>query len=369
MTQFTNDKDVVPKRIKRNDRLSHLDGLRGIAVTLVIFFHVFSDRWAEFLPYSDAYHDFFKFGYMGVQIFFIISGFVISMTLEKCNGFGDFIYRRWLRLFPAMFIVSFLILITASHLTSRPYGTPHIHDLVPGLTFIEPELYRFIFNNNQKVLEGAFWTLFVEAKFYVVAGLLYFNFGQKRMIKALIVMFLVFILFDIVRTKISPNLADNIGTLMHFLNYEHYGWFAAGTLFYRFYSQNSKTAFICGVVVALISARSLGGFLTSSMVFASFLILVFIGAMLNEKLQKLLSNRVFVFLGFISYPLYLVHENAIVSMVIQMHRLYPLMPSYLLPILPVSVLIFIAWVIAKHLEPALRTLIKTSVISFRKLLA
>lgn len=45
--------------------------------------------------------------------FFLISGFVITMSLEKCIDFGDFIFRRWLRLFPAMLIASILILITA----------------------------------------------------------------------------------------------------------------------------------------------------------------------------------------------------------------------------------------------------------------
>lgn len=358
MTLLNSNKNAVLTKFNENDRLNHLDGLRGIAVSLVILYHLFGEDWAGLLPYADTYNDFFKFGYMGIQMFFIISGFVISMTLEKCNGFGDFMYRRWFRLFPAMLIVSFLILITAPLLTSRPYGPPVIHDLIPGLTFIEPAFYRFIFNNDQKVLEGAFWTLFVEAKFYIVAGLLYFSFGQKRMIEVLVVMFLTYIVFDALRTTIPSEMSDYIETLMRYLNYRHYGWFAAGALFYRYYSQKSKVAFMWGVVVALMSARSLDGLLTSSMVFASFLILIFIGAMLNDQLQKFLSNRVFVFLGFISYPLYLVHENAVVSMVIQMHHLYPLMPPYLLPVLPVSVLIFIAWLVANYLEPALRSLIK-----------
>lgn len=355
------NKGTVQVKSKKNYRLSYLDGMRGLAVFLVILFHVFSDRWVDFLPYRDVYHDYFKFGYMGVQIFFVISGFVISMTLEKCGGFGEFMYRRWLRLFPAMLIVSLLILATSALLTNRPYGTPQINDLIPGLTFIEPEFYRTIFNNNQKVLEGAFWTLFVEAKFYLVAGLLYFAFGQKKMIVILIGMFLTFTLFSAVSNKLPVALAGNLDSILHYLNYRHYGWFAAGALFYRYHSHRSISALIWGIVIALMSARSLDGFLTSSMVFATLLIMLFVGAMLNERLQKLLSNNVLVFLGFISYPLYLVHENAVVSMVIQMHHQYPSMPPYLLPVLPVAILILIAWIVAQYLEPALRSLIKNIV--------
>lgn len=61
-------------------RLHFLDGLRGIAILLVILFHAYSDTWNEFLPYHNQYHDFFifKYGNYGVQLFFLISGFVLD---------------------------------------------------------------------------------------------------------------------------------------------------------------------------------------------------------------------------------------------------------------------------------------------------
>ena len=57
------------------------------------------------------------------------------MTLEKCDSFGDFIYRRWLRLFPAMLIASIIILATAPFLTARPAGQPVLLDTLPGILF------------------------------------------------------------------------------------------------------------------------------------------------------------------------------------------------------------------------------------------
>jgi len=53
-------------------------------------------------------HEFscYKFGFFGVQLFFMISGFVILMSLEKTEGFFHFIYKRWIRLFPALLIAS-----------------------------------------------------------------------------------------------------------------------------------------------------------------------------------------------------------------------------------------------------------------------
>ena len=74
---------------KSSTRLFFLDGLRGIAILLVVLYHSFAD-WPRELPYHEQYADIFlfHFGKYGVQLFFIISGFVIAMTLENAKAFG-----------------------------------------------------------------------------------------------------------------------------------------------------------------------------------------------------------------------------------------------------------------------------------------
>ena len=107
-------------------RLLFMDGLRGIAIILVFFYHAYSDQWAKFTPYGDRFDSFFLFRYgeYGVPLFFLISGFVIAMTLEKCTTFRNFMFRRWIRLFPAMLVVSCLIPIISIFINKRPYGAP-----------------------------------------------------------------------------------------------------------------------------------------------------------------------------------------------------------------------------------------------------
>ena len=348
-------------------RLHFLDGLRGIAILLVILFHAYSDSWDELLPYHSQYHDFiiFKYGNYGVQLFFLISGFVISMSLEKCNSFGDFMFRRWLRLFPAMLIVSLIILITAPLLLARPMGMPNVRDLIPGLTFVEPEVFRTIFNNHQKLIEGCFWTLFVVVKFYIVAGLLYFSIGPRKMIVTLIIMFLISTIFGLMQAHLPSELEVRLGTILHYLNYKHYGWFAAGALFYRYYSLKNVTNFLMGLLIALLSARALDGFLSLSMIFATTLVLIFAVSIFNPTLQKLLSNKFLGLIGFTSYPLYLIHENAMISMIIQLHNQYDWMPLFLLPLLPILGLIFVAWIVARYLEPVVRQFIKNLLLLLR----
>ena len=79
---------------------SEIDGLRAIAVALVILFHINSQI--------------FLFGYLGVDIFFVISGFVISQSLYKDYiknqkiSIINFYIRRFKRLYPALMTVIFV---------------------------------------------------------------------------------------------------------------------------------------------------------------------------------------------------------------------------------------------------------------------
>jgi peptidoglycan/LPS O-acetylase OafA/YrhL len=360
MVKLNKDETNTPKP----SRLHYLDGLRGIAILLVLFFHAYSNDWVDALPYHDQYDHItlFHFGRYGVQLFFIISGFVIAMTLEKCKSFWDFMLRRWLRLFPAMIVGSLLILITAPLFTARPYGVPLLQDALPGLLFIEPEVFRLFFPQN--ILEGSFWTLFVEMKFYILAGILYFSFGSKKMIAVLVVMFLSTIAFEFAAPHLPATIVEQLKTILHYLNWAHYGWFAAGALFYQYYVTKNNRFWFAAVLLALIAARCLGGFPTISMIYASTIVLIFALSMTNTAVQKILSNKILVFFGFISYPLYLVHEQAMVSMINQLHNFNAEIPSYALPILPVALDIVVAWLIAKYFEPMTRKAIK-QLLSFK----
>ena len=173
-------------------RIDFLDGFRGIAILLVILFHSYV-RWPEIVPYGNTFSSIilFRYGYLGVQLFFLISGFVILMSLEKSKNFYSFIYKRWIRLFPVMLIATILIYFTSTLLFERPSGNPDIKSIIPGLIFIEPSWIKLITGYNINVIEGAFWSIFVEVKFYFIFGLLYFSFGKIKAIFGLIILYLI----------------------------------------------------------------------------------------------------------------------------------------------------------------------------------
>ena len=172
-------------------RLRYLDGLRGLAIILVMAWHYLSWTYVGLLPFGDRFAGLpvVRDGAVGVEIFFLISGFVIFMTIERCSGVIDFLLRRWLRLFPAMLVASLLLFAIdrAAHPVG-PFSDPRPIDLAPGLLLIAPAILHALLHLDIRSLDGVFWTLYAEAAFYVVFGLLYFRFGWRRAVAGLVLL-------------------------------------------------------------------------------------------------------------------------------------------------------------------------------------
>ena len=80
-------------------------------------------------------------------------------------------------------------------------------------------------------------------------------------------------------------------------------------------------------------------------------------ALVNRPLQVFLQSRVLLFFGLVSYPLYLIHGNAMVSMIIQMHTYLPNLPGFLYPVLPLALLSTIAYLISRYGEPFVKKIL------------
>jgi peptidoglycan/LPS O-acetylase OafA/YrhL len=93
--------------MEKESRIDILDSYRFIAILSVMLYHYYS-RWTppqnnvSYYPYGSGY-DHFSLGWLGVQFFFIISGFVIAFTLTRTGSFTEFWKKRLIRLLPSMF--------------------------------------------------------------------------------------------------------------------------------------------------------------------------------------------------------------------------------------------------------------------------
>ena len=122
--------------------LSVVDGLRGVAILGVICFHYLYNAappgHANLYPFGYALNwlPIFKYGFLGVNLFFVISGFVIAMTLERCSGVLDFARRRFARLWPALLVCSILTYAVVSTVNSpfNQYKGHTFADFLPSLT-------------------------------------------------------------------------------------------------------------------------------------------------------------------------------------------------------------------------------------------
>lgn len=335
-------------------RIKELDGLRGLAMLLVLFYHFFC-RWTEHFPYGDKFRDFylFKNGPEGLSLFFVISGLVIFMTLDKSKSLLDFLLKRWIRLFPAMFLATIFLFLTLPLFPSRPSGGLNAIDAIPGLLFVEPYWLSKIFGVDIKSIEGAFWSLYVEVRFYLILGSLYFIIGRKRSLWCLWILSLV---------SMSLLLVEKYGiefkglkALIYLVSDVFVGryiiFFLLGILFYEFMSNRfSEVKYFTWMVLLLLPVHYLivdnWGLISMNLI----LLILFLSVMYTDLAKKFISFSIFNFFALVSYPLYLIHENAGVSLIVEIGKL-EILPHFLLPIVAIAIMSAVAYPIAKYYEP------------------
>lgn len=341
-------------------RIHYLDGLRGLAILGVMFWHYTDEVYASFLPYATMYSDIpgLDHGWVGVNLFFLISGYVILLTLERCAGFGDFIRRRWLRLFPAMLIAS-LIIFAASQLNgvNMPHGRADAVDLLPGLTFISVGFYDALLPFHVDELDGVFWTLYVEVGFYLVFGIFYFWLGWARALAALAALWLsVMIGANLASAFNQPALVAAM-TPLQWIGAEYFGWFVSGALFLKSRERGSNALFALAMSVGFLSAFTSGLWQPDDLVSQLYLVGVVLFFALAQKwraLQRALTLKALLFAGFVSYPLYLLHNELGVGLIAAFGEATPPVIWPFLPLVMAALMLVLAYVVARYGEPSLK---------------
>src|SRR3970282_136585 len=102
---FFGSAQVNTKNVNAVNRYRSIDGMRGIAALGVVVFHLAGNLKPELsILLPDFINVIFSYGYLGVPVFFVISGFVISLSVKDspitANYAGNFILRRSIRLDP-----------------------------------------------------------------------------------------------------------------------------------------------------------------------------------------------------------------------------------------------------------------------------
>ncbi len=282
--------------------------------------------------------------------------------------------RRWIRLFPAMLICSCIVFLTAPLFPERPLGQPALSSMAPGLLFIDPAFIFKITGLNIPPLEGAFWSLFVEIRFYLIFGLLYFLLGKKASIYGLVTVFFIGLSIRFVHSVSWLNSMPWYAPIAHGVDVFYaatqpfgmgdslyYGIFASGVLFSSYLKQNNARNLIFALTLSFISALVLGnsnktlGNPTWGVATALIFIFAIPALCTTARFRSILSSKVLLFFGFVSYPLYLVHQNLMIATII---KLSSTMPWWLSTSLAISLVTIISWLVAKKMESYIKNKIR-----------
>lgn len=157
-----------------------IDNLRGIAAFAVCVFHLSGNH---IIPGGgNLYKKIADYGYLGVPLFFAISGFVIPWSLFKSNyqikNFFSYMLKRIIRIEPPYLISIFLVLILnyLSSLSSLYLGKPFyldIKQLLAHVVFL-PEYFKYTW------YQPIYYTLLIEFQFYILCGLLFTWFKSSK---------------------------------------------------------------------------------------------------------------------------------------------------------------------------------------------
>ncbi|MGB4773709.1 MAG: acyltransferase [Daejeonella sp.] len=313
--------------------IKQLDGLRAIAVILVIISH-----W---IPTTNLINR-IPNGAIGVDIFFVLSGFLISkilfdnknraeeLNIPKSTSIKNFYVRRTLRIFPIYYLTIFILL-----LFSKYTGTNIQSAFVYFLTYTSN--FYFFDIQGWDGMVSHLWSLAVEEQFYLIWPWVILFSNKKYFLHIISIFIFIGVLSQYLMSGVK------MSSVLTFTCFDAFGlgaflsWiitYAPDKLkrFYVIISVVSAISFFLFIVGAIqnkwtvIPFRTLVSFITLWII-----TYIIINRETNSlKFKFILNNRVLIFLGKISYGLYLYH-NIIPTLNSKIINIYinPLLPDIL----------------------------------------
>lgn len=291
---------------RTNERVGEIDLLRFLAAIAVMFFHLsFRGHAADELsivsyPLLEPYA---MYGFLGVNLFFMISGFVILMTVSNAADIRSFLVSRVVRLYPAFWsscTLTFILILLV--------GAPYFHASLTQYLINMTMLSGYV---GVPAIDGVYWSLFVEIRFYALV-LLAIAFKQIRNSDHLLA---VWLLASVV-LEVLP-----IRTLRHWLITDYSGYFILGATYYLLWARGFSATRVILLIVAIAftlrrSIDEASQFVQHYRIAADPMIVVIIVFVFNLlflliALRKtgLVGRQNWLVVGALTYPLYLLHQN------------------------------------------------------------
>ena len=306
--------------------IKSLDGVRALAIILVLLFH---------------FYYVLEIGWIGVQMFFVLSGYLITNILLNSKEGSDlsfylkrFYWRRTLRIFPLYYV--YLLVVTAIYLL---IGVPKVFPNIAGY------LYTYTYNLQPLFSElhfdaffTHFWSLSVEEQFYLVWPLLIFILNGKQVKYAIIALILSIPLFRYFFGEwIMQSHFSEPGEVLYRFTISHFDAFAWGGCIAVFQLDkrvnNSRNLLLVSFAIFLFAGLAhlftseqllpftsfgypIGGLGSFQHIWSYILINMFSAALILYLIQhnsdeyllsRIFRNKVIVEIGKLSYGMYVYH--------------------------------------------------------------
>lgn len=288
--------------LKKYGDTSFITGLRAYAVFAVIMIHCGGAGLRDFGQIGNNIAD---WGKTGVYMFFVISGFAITASFYKEKTIGRFYLKRLVRIIPLYYGVMFLAYFIWNH---------NEISLLLHLLFV-----NWLHPDYANDMLSVEWSIPIEIFFYALFPFLLRNADLKRMaVLSILALGLFFFLHYAVQFGITKQvLPDDAKLRYHFSPFQHFFPFFLGSLAYftreRFYAlprmQRELLFLAACAIVAQIWLIGYGPEMV--LVSVSTFLIILSGGRENRFTTLLMDNRPVLFLGKISYSLYLTHITAI----------------------------------------------------------
>ena len=302
------------------NRIDCIDGWRAIAAMGVLYTHLLEVLKQPRLMIGPV--DLFTVLNIlgkGVHLFFVISGFCFFLVMSRKGDFSlsgilHFWKKRWLRIAPAFYVAC----IVYGCFKFGHFSTPFAASLAANFIFLQPYI-------PGTEIAALFWSLSVEWLFYLMLPFLFIASRKIGVIPVILMMLGSGLLLNMLHFA-GYIYANNFAWYYTiFANYEHFGWgILLGLVYERNLLQHTflsrPTGFFTGVFAAYLGKLFFyAGFLVyagkAAFLFESVgplimtlgFAMIILASLRNAWLNQLLSNRVLVFVGRISFSFYLWH--------------------------------------------------------------
>ncbi len=318
-----------------------IDGLRLLAIGCVIAFHVYryvphelsSDSHSVFArSLHELANAFFAKGWFGVELFFVISGFILSLPFgsaylkgTRMPSIGKYFIRRITRLEPP-YILSLLIglgLLVVLHNFTTARIIPSL-----GASLVYSHVLVF---GKTSLINGVLWSLEVEAQFYILAPLLCRLFSiQSVRTRRLVIIGISIVVTSLSLLRTLPFLEGSPAWLIthalgRILIFSYIGYFLSGLLLCDLYLTNwggrfdkyriwDAVTFIAFVVLACLVENRPAGIYSAALkavIYPAIILAAYLGVFRGRLWNSVFGWRWVAVLGGMCYTVYMYHQYII----------------------------------------------------------